>query len=162
MSTFYSFMIFNDNVTTRLEYSTSILVSTHKVSASRKDHCIGTNIPLNFSAPVIPRSDLSLLSPRGRYFVPKASNLGSTMAEPTRLVARATSGAKVNEGPFTTSFVNFLMIGIPIIVGAIFLTCIGLCVWNRRKMRRKRAQEVALAMQPLPYEAGQDGVSTKT
>jgi len=84
------------------------------------------------------------------------------MAEPTLLVARATSGEEVNDTPFNTSYTNFLMIGIPIIVGAILITCVGLCVWNRRKMRRKRAQEVAVAMEPLPYEAAKDGVSTTT
>jgi cytochrome bd-type quinol oxidase subunit 1 len=84
------------------------------------------------------------------------------MAEPAHLVARATPGASVNDTPFNTSYVNFLMIGIPIIVGAILTTCVGLYVWNRRKMRRKRAQEVVVAMQPLPYEAAHDGVSMKT
>lgn len=84
------------------------------------------------------------------------------MAETIHVVARATPGASVDESGWTPALLNFFMIGIPIIVGAILITCVGLCVWNRRKMRRKRAQEVAVAMQPLPYDAAHDGVSMKT
>ena len=84
----------------------------------------------------------------------KRSRLGAAMAEPIHLVAREDS--HLNAGPIVS-----LGIGIGVAVGVIFMCCFGLCWWNRRKMRRQRAQEVAVAMQPLPYEAAQDGVSTK-
>ncbi|UZP39393.1 hypothetical protein NXS19_007209 [Fusarium pseudograminearum] len=52
-----------------------------------------------------------------------------------------------NEGPGTTTEINFLMIGLPIIFGALFICLFCMCFWNRRKMR-KRGQEVPLESLP--------------
>lgn len=69
----------------------------------------------------------------------KRPHLGAAMAEPIHLVAREDS--HLNAGPIVS-----LGIGIVVAVGVIFMCCFGLCWWNRRKMRRQRAQEVAVAM----------------
>ncbi|RGP74774.1 hypothetical protein FSPOR_1353 [Fusarium sporotrichioides] len=57
-----------------------------------------------------------------------------------------------NDGPFTYPFVTFLMVGLPIIFGALFTCLFCMCYWNRRKMRkeRKRAEQINLDSLP-PY-----------
>lgn len=59
------------------------------------------------------------------------------------------SGRREGEGPLDPIYV-FLMIAVPIIVGALFTCMFCLCFWNRRKMRkeRNRAQEVPLDALP--------------
>lgn len=82
------------------------------------------------------------------------------MTPPLHLVPRETPVYEVDHGSFPLWFSDFLVIGLPIITVSIFTCCIGLCVWNRRKMRRKRGQEVAL--QALPAKGGDESLPTKS
>ncbi|OBS25266.1 hypothetical protein FPOA_05799 [Fusarium poae] len=61
-----------------------------------------------------------------------------------------------NDTPFTDSYVIFLMVGLPIIFGAMFTCLFCMCFWNRRKMRkeRKKAEETQLESLP-PYPSSE-------
>ncbi|GKU21326.1 unnamed protein product [Fusarium langsethiae] len=59
---------------------------------------------------------------------------------------------EVNDGPYTDPFITFLMVGLPIIFGALFTCLFCMCYWNRTTMRkeRKRAEQMHLDSLP-PY-----------
>ncbi|KAH6949234.1 hypothetical protein DER45DRAFT_545153 [Fusarium avenaceum] len=68
-------------------------------------------------------------------------------SEPPQLTRRG----EPDEDTSLTSYLHFLMIGVPIIVASILVCCVGLCWWNRRKMR-KRGQEIPLDSVPPQAE----------
>ncbi|KAH7246610.1 hypothetical protein BKA59DRAFT_528509 [Fusarium tricinctum] len=88
---------------------------------------------------------------------PHTLSNGQTMPRsgPPQLVKRG----EPDSNPRWRPWINFLMIGIPIIVASILICCFGLCWWNRRKMR-KRGQEIPL--DSVPPHAGNENWSTRS
>ncbi|ESU09219.1 hypothetical protein FGSG_12347 [Fusarium graminearum PH-1] len=101
-------------------------------------------LPISWDA-----SDMTALSPE-----PPATS--SEQKIQSRETPQPWSGPREGEGPLDPIYV-FLMIAVPIIVGALFTCMFCLCFWNRRKMRkeRNRAQEVPLDSLP-PYSNDQN------
>lgn len=100
-------------------------------------------------------SDMATLSPEpptlyNRQFEPRME---------TSQPAASQTSYEQDHGSFSASDARFLFIGIPVIVGVILIGCFTLCWWNRRKMRRRRGQEVAMDL--LPDQSGNASSSAR-
>lgn len=82
---------------------------------------------------------------------PPVLNSGQTIPgreAPQPVPSEALFAREINDTPFQQPYLNIMMIGLPVIFGALFICLFCMCYWNRRKMR-KRGQEVPLDSLPL-------------